>query len=205
MAANSAIRTTCFAVLTRQEHPTIRTLMCSRCSVGRRVMSFTITLCGGTSLAHALAAVLAADPENAVRVWTRQPGRWSTKICAIYRNIAEVEGPLALVTNDLGEALSGASLNSSLYPPTDARVAAARNRSLPQGRHLGGWHSGFWRVRLAGRVDLAGMAHHLRAAARALCAQDHLLWRGSLDFRCQAPPVCRRSAGLGSAHNRNCA
>jgi opine dehydrogenase len=73
-------------------------------------MSFTITLCGGTSLAHALAAVLAADPENEVRVWTRQPGRWSTKIRAIYRNIAEVEGPLALVTNDLGEALSGASL-----------------------------------------------------------------------------------------------
>jgi hypothetical protein len=73
-------------------------------------MSLTVTLCGGTSLAHALAAVLAANPENEVRVWTRQPGRWSSKVRAIYRDIAEVGGPLALVTNNLGEAVCGASL-----------------------------------------------------------------------------------------------
>ena len=69
-----------------------------------------VTICGGTSLAHALAAVLAADPTNEIRVWTRQPQRWSSKVRAIYRDIAEVGGPLELVTDNLAEAVSGARL-----------------------------------------------------------------------------------------------
>jgi NAD/NADP octopine/nopaline dehydrogenase, alpha-helical domain len=73
-------------------------------------MSLAIAVCGGTSLGHALAAVFAADRGNEVRVWTRQPSRWSPKIRAIYLDIAEVEGPLALITDNLGEALSGAKL-----------------------------------------------------------------------------------------------
>ncbi len=74
------------------------------------MVSRAITLCGGTSLGHALAAVLAADPENEVRLLTRRPRRWSSKVWAIYRDIAEVGGPLALATDDPGAALKNARL-----------------------------------------------------------------------------------------------
>lgn len=73
-------------------------------------MKRPVTVCGGTSLAHALAAVLAADPDNAVRVLTRQPLRWSAKVRAIYLDIAVVSGPLAVVTSDFAEAVSGSRL-----------------------------------------------------------------------------------------------
>ena len=73
-------------------------------------MSKRIAVCGGTSLAHALAAVVAADRDNEVTVLTRQPSRWSRTVRAIYLDLAEVGGPLARVSSDPADVVSGAAV-----------------------------------------------------------------------------------------------
>ena len=73
-------------------------------------MSRRIAICGGTSLGHAMAAVLGADPANDVRMLTGQPERWSREVRAIYLNIAEVIGRLSHVTDNAREAIDGAEI-----------------------------------------------------------------------------------------------
>lgn len=59
-----------------------------------------VCICGGGSLAHALAAVVGALPEAEVRVMSRQPGRWGRRVRAIYLDRAEVVGAVAAATDD---------------------------------------------------------------------------------------------------------
>lgn len=54
----------------------------------------SVAICGGGSLSHALAAVIGADPDNAVYILTRQPHRWSSEMQAIYLDIATVTGKI---------------------------------------------------------------------------------------------------------------
>lgn len=83
-----------------------------------------IAICGGgTSLGHALTAVLAANPENEVRVWTRQPHRWGTKVRAIYLDIAEIGGAPAVVSAEPGETVAGAELVLVCLPFPARRAA----------------------------------------------------------------------------------
>jgi hypothetical protein len=69
-----------------------------------------ISICGGGSLSHAVAAVLGARGDVEVRVLTRQPGRWSRNVRAIYLDIAEIQGRIALASNDPQEAVAGADM-----------------------------------------------------------------------------------------------
>lgn len=73
-------------------------------------MTCRIAVCGGTSLGHAIAAALGADPANEVRVLTRQPARWSPEVRAIYLDVAEIRGALAMVTDEVGRAIEGADV-----------------------------------------------------------------------------------------------
>lgn len=69
-----------------------------------------VAVCGGGSLAHALAAVIGARPDVETRVLTRQPSRWSREIRGIYLDIAEVRGRIALASSDPAEAVGGADM-----------------------------------------------------------------------------------------------
>lgn len=69
-----------------------------------------IAVCGGTSLGHALAAVLGADPGNEIRLLTRQPERWMTEIRALHFGGTELRGHIAMVTNETRAAVEGAEL-----------------------------------------------------------------------------------------------
>jgi hypothetical protein len=69
-----------------------------------------ITVCGGGSLSHALAAVLGAQQGVAVRVLTRQPHRWSRLVRAVYLDIAEIAGRVELASDDPEAAVAGADM-----------------------------------------------------------------------------------------------
>src|SRR3954466_6104342 len=69
-----------------------------------------ISICGGGSLSHAVAAVLGARGDVEVRVLTRQPERWSRHVRAIYLDIAEIRGRIAVASSDPEEAVAGADM-----------------------------------------------------------------------------------------------
>jgi opine dehydrogenase len=69
----------------------------------------TVCVCGGGSLAHALAAVFGADPQNEVRVLTRQPRRWGSVVRAIYLDRAEIVGRIA-IASDKPEIVEGSDV-----------------------------------------------------------------------------------------------
>jgi opine dehydrogenase len=69
-----------------------------------------ISICGGGSLSHAVAAVLGAHGDVEVRVLTRQPERWSGKVRAIYLDIAEIVGRVSLASSDPQQAVAGADM-----------------------------------------------------------------------------------------------
>jgi NAD/NADP octopine/nopaline dehydrogenase, alpha-helical domain/Ketopantoate reductase PanE/ApbA len=69
-----------------------------------------VAVCGGGSLAHAVAAVLGAREELDVRVLTRQPQRWSRKVRGIYLDIAEIRGIVALASSEPQEVVAGADM-----------------------------------------------------------------------------------------------
>ncbi|MEQ8966781.1 MAG: NAD/NADP octopine/nopaline dehydrogenase family protein [Azospirillaceae bacterium] len=85
----------------------------------------TVTLCGGGSLTHAVAAVLGALPDVRVRVLTRRPEAWSPRLGLIYLDRAELEGRLALATGDPRAAVEGADM-VVLTVPFFARPATLR-------------------------------------------------------------------------------
>ncbi len=70
----------------------------------------SITICGGGSLSHALAAVIGADPDNEVSVLTRQPHRWSPQVLGIYLDIAQVVGRIAAVSSNAADVIPGADV-----------------------------------------------------------------------------------------------
>jgi hypothetical protein len=59
-----------------------------------------VCICGGGSLAHALAAAIGARADVELRVLTRQPDRWSRQVRGIYLDVAEIVGNLAAVSAD---------------------------------------------------------------------------------------------------------
>jgi hypothetical protein len=69
-----------------------------------------ISICGGGSLSHAVAAVLGARSDVEVRVLTRQPRRWSGNLRAIYLDIAEITGRVSLASSDPQTAVAGADI-----------------------------------------------------------------------------------------------
>jgi hypothetical protein len=102
--------------------------------------------------------VLAADPANEVRLLTRQPGRWSTKIRAIYRDIAEVSGLLEVVTDDVCTAVRGAGTILVCTPlQTRAELLRRIGPELSPGAWVGGipGFGGFER-------DAASLPEHAR-------------------------------------------
>jgi opine dehydrogenase len=69
-----------------------------------------IAVCGGGSLAHATVAVLGAQADVEVRILTRQPTRWSRLVRAIYLDLAEVAGKVAIASNKPSEVIPGAQI-----------------------------------------------------------------------------------------------
>lgn len=69
-----------------------------------------ITVCGGGSLAHAIVAVLGAQPDVQVRILTRQPTRWSPVVRAIYLDVAEIAGKLVAASNRPSEVIPGTQI-----------------------------------------------------------------------------------------------
>lgn len=101
-------------------------------------MTKRIVVQGGTSLGHAIAAVLAADPAHSVTVLTRQPHRWSSVVRAIYLDKAEVSGQVH-VTSDPAAALEGAEVLFVCLPLTArAQGLAAIAPHLPNDCWVGG-------------------------------------------------------------------
>lgn len=68
----------------------------------------TITICGGGSLGHVCAGVLASHTDVRVNVLTQQPERWADTITITDLNGKRYEGQLGVVSSDPAEALRGA-------------------------------------------------------------------------------------------------
>lgn len=76
----------------------------------------TFCVCGGGSLAHAVAAVLSSSPDNVVHVLTRQPARWSKNVLLNYRNESYLSGKLKKVAADPAEVVPEADIILVLVP-----------------------------------------------------------------------------------------
>src|SRR6266481_983765 len=68
-----------------------------------------VCICGGGHVAHALAAVMGANPDVSVRIATRRPEAWSTELHGVHRGLVIIGRP-ELVTADLAVAIDGADL-----------------------------------------------------------------------------------------------
>ncbi|CCF96994.1 NAD/NADP octopine/nopaline dehydrogenase family protein [Ralstonia solanacearum] len=108
--------------------------------VHARGRPFRVCICGGGSLAHALAAVLGAQSSNEVRLLTRQPARWSRTIRLIYLDKGELCGRLHAVSDDPAEVVVDADL-VILAVPHAAREAVLRRIACWLGART--WLAGF--------------------------------------------------------------
>lgn len=77
-------------------------------------LSFCV--CGGGSLAHAVATVLAASPMHRVSVLSRHAKKWSGTLVLNYRNQASVVGRPALVSDDPAEVIPQADVVFVIVP-----------------------------------------------------------------------------------------
>jgi NAD/NADP octopine/nopaline dehydrogenase, alpha-helical domain len=66
-------------------------------------------ICGGGHVAHALAAVLGANPDVALRILTRRPALWSPEVHGIHGGLVVVGRP-KYITADAAVAVAGADL-----------------------------------------------------------------------------------------------
>lgn len=69
-----------------------------------------ICICGGGSLGHVCAAVLASQDDTEVRIFTQHPERWSREVVATDSDGKEYRGRLATVSADAAEAVSGCDI-----------------------------------------------------------------------------------------------
>ena len=67
-----------------------------------------ICICGGGSLAHAVAAVLGRQSNLKITLLTRKPALWSKSITLVYKNEAELTGRLSAVSDDPAKVVRGA-------------------------------------------------------------------------------------------------
>lgn len=66
-----------------------------------------ICICGGGSLGHVCAAVLAAQADSEVRIFTQHPERWSREVVATDPDGKEYCGRLSMVSAAAAEVVSG--------------------------------------------------------------------------------------------------
>lgn len=69
-----------------------------------------VCICGGGSLGHVCAAVLASQTDTEVRIFTQHPERWSYKIAATDPDGKTFNGHLAMVSANPAEAVSGCDI-----------------------------------------------------------------------------------------------
>ncbi len=85
-------------------------------------------VCGGGSLAHALVAVLGANPRVEVRVLTRRPDDWASVVEADVLGEGVVRGRVARATADAAEATRGADVVLVAVPAVARREVLTRLR-----------------------------------------------------------------------------
>jgi opine dehydrogenase len=149
-----------------------------------------VCICGGGHVAHALAAVMGANPDVSVRVATRNPGAWSAELHGVHGGLVVVGRP-ELVTADVAVALDGADIVLLAAPAFAHREIMTKIRrfvaprswvgalpaagffdwaaasELPEARIFGAQRSPFnCRVTIPGReVDILGVVPRLAVAA----------------------------------------
>lgn len=80
------------------------------CRIENEKNMIKIAICGGGSLGHVCAGVLASQSDVTVHLYTRHPERWSDTLRVTDPSGKVYEGPLAVVSNDPAEALAGCDL-----------------------------------------------------------------------------------------------
>jgi hypothetical protein len=109
-----------------------------------------VCICGGGSLAHALAAVIGARDGVRLSILTRQPQRWSPTVRGLYLDIAEVVGRIAVI-DDNPEIVCEASVVLLALPSTAIEEVLTRIRPFLRPDTLVGALPGFpgfdWRAR----------------------------------------------------------
>jgi opine dehydrogenase len=105
---------------------------------------FVITICGGGNLSHVLAAVLGARPDCEVRVLTRSPERWGSRMRVLYRNELELVGTIDAVSNDPASVIPGSDIVLVLAPafahrPILERIAPHLSSTMLLGALPGGY------------------------------------------------------------------
>lgn len=69
-----------------------------------------VCICGGGSLGHVCAAVLASQPDTEVRIFTQHPERWGREVVATDPDGKAFCGLLDVVSADAAEAVSGCDI-----------------------------------------------------------------------------------------------
>lgn len=69
-----------------------------------------VCICGGGSIGHVCAAVLASQPDTEVRIFTQHPERWGREVVATDPDGKTFCGRLDMVSADAAEAVSGCDL-----------------------------------------------------------------------------------------------
>ena len=65
-----------------------------------RRRTLRVAICGGGNLAHALAGILGADSRYLVRVLTRRPALWNTKLRVVREGKTDLVGSIGVVSHE---------------------------------------------------------------------------------------------------------
>lgn len=82
----------------------------------KKISGLTFCICGGGSLAHAVAAVLSASPLHKVLVLSRQPEKWSQTLILNYRNEINIVGKIELVSDKPADVIPYADIIFVIVP-----------------------------------------------------------------------------------------
>ena len=82
----------------------------------KKLDGLTFCICGGGSLAHAVAAVLSASAINKVHILSRHPEQWSKTLVLNYRNEANLIGVPKLISDKPAEVIPSADIIFIIVP-----------------------------------------------------------------------------------------
>jgi len=84
-----------------------------------------IGICGGGNIAHSLIGLLGSDSSNEIRLLTRKPNEWQKQIRVVNREGQDLQGKLAIVSDDASQVIPECEL-IILALPSQARESVIK-------------------------------------------------------------------------------